>query len=243
MAQDGFAILNAEDVVGGPQQIARAGAKRFRCSGPGSRKGAPCRKRFAQRGLQRRAIQQAGRRQQAVGVRRFRAKGQRITAKRRQQMHAGRGESFGPGASIRRRQCDDQVCPGLQRCAYTDRLRQQRYPAALHGAGAHADRNGVDAALAQHRQLGRMAVVEGIIFGDDADKIHTFPFRRPSAVQEAAPGGAFFPLYHSRASRLQTINKHKFFRHALCSLPEAGGQENQRTAFRTKNAPWQGEFS
>ena len=114
--------------------------------------------------------------------------------------------------------------------------------AALHGSGAHADRNGVDAALAQHRQLGRMAVVEGIIFGDDADKIHTFPFRRLSAVQEAAPGGAFFPLYHSRASRLQTINKHKFFRHALCSLPEAGGKKINTPLSAQKTRPGKENF-
>ena len=176
LAQQRFAVLNPQDVVGAAQQFPAPRQHCLQGGRPGRRKSLALRQTAAQFRLQRRLVQQAGSFQQAGGVGRLGAERQRIAAKRAEKMYPGRGEILRPGAGIRPGQRHNQVCPGLQRRLHPHGLRQQRHTAALHRPAAHAHGDGLRPAGAQHGQLGRVAVVEGVIFRNDADKVHKLPF-------------------------------------------------------------------
>ena len=87
-------------------------------------------------------------------------------------MHARGGELLRRGAGVGRGQGYHKVSPGIQRRAHPHALGQNRHTAALHRAAAHADGNTLCPCGAHGSQLGRMAVVEGVVFGNNACEIH-----------------------------------------------------------------------
>ena len=170
--QDCLAILDAQNVVGRAQQAAGAGVQRVGSRGPGGGIGHADGKILADAGVQFLPVQQAGRVQQSRRVGGLCTEGQRITAKRGQQVHARGGELLRRGAGVGRGQGYHKVSPGIQRRAYPHALGQNRHTAALHRAAAHADGNTLCPCGAHGSQLGRMAVVEGVVFGNNACEIH-----------------------------------------------------------------------
>ena len=89
-----------------------------------------------------------------------------------EQVHARGGELLRRGAGVGRGQGYHKVSPGIQRRAHPHALGQNRHTAALHRAAAHADGNTLCPCGAHGSQLGRMAVVEGVVFGNNACEIH-----------------------------------------------------------------------
>ena len=170
--QDRLAVLDAQNVVGRAQQAAGAGVQRVGSRGPGGGIGHAGGKILADAGVQFLPVQQAGRVQQSRRVGGLCTEGQRITAKRGQQVHTRGGELLRRGAGVGRGQGNDDIRPGSQRCLHPHPLGQNRHAAALHRAAAHADGNTLCPCGAHGSQLGRMAVVEGVVFGNNACEIH-----------------------------------------------------------------------
>ena len=177
MGADGLAVLDAQNVVGRAQQRAKARFQRFGRRGAGGGVRHAGGQVLAHQRLQRLALQHAGRMQQLRGVRRFGPKGQRVAPQRRQQGDAGGGELFGRGAGVGRGQRHDKVRPGCQRRAHAHTFRQNGRAAALHRAAAEADGDAPRPRPAHGGQLGRVPVVEGIVLGNDAGKLHIAPCR------------------------------------------------------------------
>ena len=170
--QERLAVLDAQNVVGRAQQAAGAGVQRVGSRGPGGGIGHASGKILADAGVQFLPVQQAGRVQQSRRVGGLRTEGQRITAKRGQQVHTRGGELLRRGAGVGRGQGYHKVSPGIQRRAHPHALGQNRHTAALHRAAAHTDGNTLCPCGAHGSQLGRMAVVEGVVFGNNACEIH-----------------------------------------------------------------------
>ena len=118
------------------------------------------------------AVHQLRRLHQSVGVRIFSTEGQHIAAQRGQQRHPGGGKALGAKAGIRGRQGNNNVRPRLQRRAHPHRSRQQRKPAPLYRAIAHADSDGLHPGGTQHTKLLGMPVVKRIIFRNNSRKFH-----------------------------------------------------------------------
>ena len=170
--QDCLAVLDAQNVVRRAQQAAGAGVQRVGSRGPGGGIGHAGGKILADAGVQFLPVQQAGRVQQSRRVGSLCTESQRITAKRGQQVHARGSELLRRGAGVGRGQGYHKVSPGIQRRAYPHALGQNRHTAALHCAAAHADGNTLCPCGTHGSQLGRMAVVEGVVFGNNACEIH-----------------------------------------------------------------------
>ena len=172
LVQNCPAILDAQNVVGGAQQLTRTGPKRLRRGGAGGGKGLPFGQRRPQRFVQSAPAQKTCGFQQPGRIGSLSAEGQRVTAQRGEQPHPRRRKLLRRGAGVGRGQRNDHVRPRLQRGTHPHRFRIQRQAAPLHRPGAHADGDGLRPLPAQKRQLCPVAVVERVVFRNDTRKIH-----------------------------------------------------------------------
>ena len=105
-------------------------------------------------------------------IRCFRAEGKRIAPECGKKMHAGSGKLLRSGVGIGHRQGNHEVRTVFKCGADPNRFRQNRQVPPLYGTGTHTYRNGRSAFSVKLGNLEGMTVVEGIILGDDARKIH-----------------------------------------------------------------------
>ena len=172
LRQNCLAVFDAQNVVGGAQQSPCAGAQGVGGLGSGGGVGHAGCKIFAYHIVNFFTLQQPGRVQQRPRVGRLGPKSQCVTPEGGQQIHSRGGELLRRGAGVGRGQGNDDIRPGSQRCLHPHPLGQNRHAAALHRAAAHADSNALGTCRPHRRDLGRVAVVEGVIFGDNACEIH-----------------------------------------------------------------------
>ena len=90
-------------------------------------------------------------------------------------MHPCPGESFGPRAGVGGGQGEDEVGPAGKRGLHPDALRQQRHRAPLGEPAAHGHGHVPVAHGVRFSQLPCVAIVEGVVFGDDTK--HRKPLR------------------------------------------------------------------
>ena len=173
--EDGLAVFHGQVVVGLVQQGGQrsAGAERFH-------RGLPCGGKVSgtigQLGLEGGAIvraqQDAGCLHQESGVRRLGPEDQRVAPGGGKEPHPRAGKGFGPGPGAGGGQGEDEVGPAGERCADADGLRQQGQRAPLGQPAAHGHGDPFGPQRSGLRQLPGVAVVEGIVFGNDTGQFH-----------------------------------------------------------------------
>ena len=175
--EDGLAVFHRKVVVGLVQQggKARAGGGLLHSGLPGGGKvPGPGGQLAFQGGAVGRGGQHPGRGGQAGGVGVLRAKDQRVAARRRQQGHPRPGKALGPRHGPGGGQGKDQPSPGVQGGGGPHPLGQKGRRAPLGQPAAEGHRDGLGAQRAGSLQLPGVAVVEGVVFGDDTGKFHGF---------------------------------------------------------------------
>ena len=172
LGQNGFAIFNAQDVVGGAQQVAHTGCQVFCRFGPGDGVGHAQAQFFTNQRLYFLPQQDFCRRQQPFGIRALCPESQSITPQGSQQRHPRRRKLLRRGTGIGRRQRYHQIRPGHQCSAHAHGFRQNGYTAALDGTAAHANGNAARPAPTHRGQLRRVPVVKRIVLGNNTCKFH-----------------------------------------------------------------------
>ena len=185
--QNGLAVFHCQIVVGLIQQCGqrRARTKRFhRClprSGKASGTGGQL---LFQLGAVGCAAQHPGSFHQQDRIRRLCPEHQRIAPGSGKDAHPRPGKSLCPRAGTGCRQGKYQICPALQCGLHPHRFRQQRQAPALGQPAAHGHRHMLCAQRLCLRQLPCMAVVKGVVFRNDACKLHRVLLKRAAVPRK-----------------------------------------------------------
>ena len=186
LLQDGAAVFHGQVVVRLTQQRrhGRVGPHGLHCRLPGCRKAArPGGQLLLQCRAVGRTVQHPGGFQQQGSVRGLGPEHQGVAPGGRQQMHPGPCKGLCPRAGPGGRQGKHEVGPALQRGTHPHAFRQQRQCSPLGQPAAHGHRHPLRPQRPRLRQLPGVPVVEGVVLGNDACKLHRHaPFRARKAV-------------------------------------------------------------
>ena len=174
-AADGPAVFHGEIVVGLIQQCRCpwVGTDCSRSCLPGSGK-APCPAgQLSPQGIPVGiAVQQFSGFHQKGSVRGLGTEHKTVAPGGSEQCHPRPGKGFGSGTGMGGGQGKDKVSPAGQRRPGADSLRQKRQRSPLHQSAAHGDGDALCAHGPGLPQLPGVAVVEGVVFGNDTGKFH-----------------------------------------------------------------------
>ena len=172
--QDGLAVFHGQIVVRLAQQRrhGRVGPHGLHCRLPGCRKAAgPGRKPGLEGGAVFRAGEHPGGLHQKRRIRGLGSEHQSVAPGGGQQLHPGPGKAFRPGTGIRSGQGEHEVGPAGQRGLHPHAFGQQGQRAPLGQPAAYGHRHPLSTQCLCLLQLPSVAVVEGIVFGNDPGKL------------------------------------------------------------------------
>ena len=185
--QNGLAVFHRKIVIGPIQQSSQPFVRT-----DGFHRRLPCRCKAARPGGKPAfqlsaidfAVQHPGGVHQQGSVRRFGPEHQRITPGGRKDAHPGPGKGLCPRAGTGGRKRKYKVCPALQRRLHPHAFRQKGQCPALGQPAAHGHCNMLCAHGTRLRQLPCMAVVKGVVFRNDACKLHRVLLKRAAVPRK-----------------------------------------------------------